>query len=417
MGLEDPGPTAQRTEDEMLSRFMRLLVLSLLVLSLASPGFAARRSSLGGNLLIKDMDEVFFFPQRTSEYNRIVNFDFGSSNGIGSGGMIFGNESIVFGAFAHRSDFIAAIPNAFFTAGDIDNINFGGTNAFNPSGLAGGSLFGAAGPTVGPFQWFDVLLGWEGGGNPWGLRLSVGRNQEEPSADPADDSNVTSVDAVVGVTLRSIDISGEFAIADAKTDVGTTSTDASPSGFSVAARKTATEQSEDLQLGWLGEFSFFSGGSDVTTPTTSSSLDLSDLSFVVGMGPVYTPSERTSVSMYGTFEYRHNTSDDGTTKDTGNDYIIPGWHVAGEVELTSWLQARTGLESRYTIARSKTETAGASDETQEVALNFRWHTGVGISIGNFKIDGYIDPAVITSGTDLFGNSNSLFGMVSTSYSF
>src|SRR5512145_2632715 len=89
-GLEEPGPRGSesfRTEDEMLSRFMRLLVLSLILLSLASPGFAARRSSLGGNLLIKDVDDIFFLPQRVVDYNRLVTFDYGTSNGLGSGGM------------------------------------------------------------------------------------------------------------------------------------------------------------------------------------------------------------------------------------------------------------------------------------------------------------------------------------------
>jgi len=36
---------------------------------------------------------------------------------------------------------------------------------------------------------------------------------------------------------------------------------------------------------------------------------------------------------------------------------------------------------------------------------------------NFKIDGYIDPAVVTSGTDLLGDSSDLFGLVTASYSF
>ena len=112
----------------MLSRFLRLLVLSLILLSLASPGFAARRSSLGGNLLIKDMDDIFFLPQRVVDYNRTLTFDYGSSNGLGSGGMIFGNENMTFGAFAHRSDFLAAIPNAFGTIGDIQTLSNDGQN-------------------------------------------------------------------------------------------------------------------------------------------------------------------------------------------------------------------------------------------------------------------------------------------------
>ena len=77
-----------RAEDEMPSRLMRLFVLCLFLLSLASTGFAARRSSLGGNLLIKDTDDVFFYPHRVAEYNRLVTFDLGTDNSSGSGGIV-----------------------------------------------------------------------------------------------------------------------------------------------------------------------------------------------------------------------------------------------------------------------------------------------------------------------------------------
>ncbi|HZM16326.1 MAG TPA: hypothetical protein VFE28_10005 [Candidatus Krumholzibacteria bacterium] len=402
----------------MLSRFTRLLVLSLILLSLASPGFAARRSSLGGNLLIKDTDDIFFLPQRVVDYNRLLTFDYGSSSGLGSGGMIWGSERMVFGAFSHRSDFLGAIPNAFFTIGDFASINNDGQN----------DLFGTigAGPAGGPFQWLDLLFGF-GSNTPMGIRLSVGRAQDDTNAPPApeDKSGVTSVDVVFGLTMKNaIELSGEVSFASGTDEVAGTpgaKTETSPVGFAIGARKTATEESEDLQFGWLGNFSYVTGGSDVTGTTTSEN-DLTSMAFLVGLGPVYTPTERTSVATYGTFAYQRTTDKTtagGTTSElTSTDYVIPGWNVAGEVELASWLQWRGGLVSRYVISNTKQENTGAPNETTDTSgLSFEWHTGVGFTLGNFKLDGYIDPSVITSGTDLLGNSNDLFGMVTASYGF
>src|SRR5262245_4301739 len=401
----------------MLSRFTRLLVLSLILLSLASPGFAARRSSLGGNLLIKDTDDIFFLPQRVVDYNRLLTFDYGSSSGLGSGGMIWGSERMVFGAFSHRSDFLGAIPNAFFTIGDFASINNDGQN----------DLFGTigAGPAGGPFQWLDLLFGF-GSNTPMGLRLSVGRNQDDvnPGTPGAEDkSGITSVDVVFGLTMKNaIELSGEVSFASGADElVGTTKTDTSAVGFGIAARKTDTEESEDLQLGWLGNFSYVTGGSDVTPTTgTPTENDLTSMALLVGLGPVYTPTERTSVATYGTFAYQHTsdkTSSGGTTNEvTSTDYVIPGWNIAGEVEIASWLQWRGGLVSRYVISNTKDETTSLPTTTTDTSgLSFEWHTGVGFTLGNFKLDGYIDPSVITSGTDLLGNSNDLFGMVTASY--
>lgn len=404
----------------MLSRFLRLSILCVFVLSLASPGFAARRSSLGGNLLIKDTDDIFFYPQRVSDYNRLVTYDFGASESEGSGGMIFGGETFVIGAFSHRSDFLGANRGAFRRIGDAGLANNGRNDL---DGII------TAGPTGGPYNWIDLLLGWQGGDNPWGARLSIGRAEVDPVGDENKD-DVTSVNVVIGLSVNDIDVSGEFSIASAKTQtpaVGgapSEEDDSSPLGFAVSARKTATAESDDLQLGWLGMFSFLSGGGDNTvTGGSALTTDLSELAFVFGAGPVYTPHERTSVAMYGTFEYERfkferpeSAPGAGDAVDaTVTDYVIPGWHVAAEVEISSWLQARAGLVSEFAIANAKDDAAGA--EAQASALDFSWHTGIGINFDDFQIDGYIHPDVLTSGTDVLGNSDDMFGLVTASYAF
>lgn len=390
----------------MTGRFVRILLCCLLALALASPSFAARRSSLAGNLLIQDKDDIFIFPQHLAHYNRSVSFDFGTNNGLGSGGMIFGNDQITFGAFSHRGDFWGAIPDAYTGRGDIDNISSGG----------------AASTPVGPdaLNWIDALFGWQLGDNPWGARVSVGRGSDDPNG--TDQASSTGFNVVVGTQIASMhtDVSGEFSFLTAEDVTAAGKQESTPFQISVAARRTAGEEGDALALGWLGEFSFLTGNIDNTPTTgTATSTDFTGFQFVAGAGPVYKPNGRTNVAMYGTVELSRFSTEDAASKDTETTLVIPGWHIATEVEIASWLQARAGLISRYAFDTSKTEpVGGTSAEDKANRLEFGWTSGVGVQFGNFHVDGYFDPSVLTNATSVFGSqTNRLFGMLSAGLTF
>jgi hypothetical protein len=396
----------------MNGRYVRLFLTVLLLLAVASPTFAARRSSLSGNLLIQDADDMFFFPQLVTMHNRMVTFDFGTNAGLGSGGMVFGNEQVTVGLFAHRSEFLGTIDQAFFTRGDIDNVG----NA------------GAIGVGVGPdaLNWIDLLLGFQAGENPVGVRLSLARGNNDPP-DPAageTKADVTGFNIVLGTRLasRGIDGSIEFGYASAKDNVAGAKDEMSPWQVALAVRRTAIDESDALFLGWLGMFSYGSATEDLTPVTgTGSSTDNSHMNVQIGVGPVYHPNERTNVAMYGTFDYIYDKMDPGSagTKETFTSMGIPGWNVAAEVEVTSWLQFRSGLRSRFEFANDKIEppSPAASSETKTNGLSYDWTTGIGLHAGNFSFDGYLNPDVITTGTDFFGNSSRLFGLVTTTLTF
>src|SRR5262249_1750121 len=144
----------------------------------------------------------------------------------------------------------------------------------------------------------------------------------------------------------------EFSYTSASDQDATRKLEESPYHFALAARRTATEDSDALVLGWLGMFDISSGTVD-NTPTAGNktSTDKTSYDVVVGAGPVYKPNDRTNVAMYGTFELQHDKSDAPlpTGKETHQTIGIPGWNVAAEVELASWLQFRTGMRSRYTF--------------------------------------------------------------------
>ena len=384
----------------MTSRFVRYSLPCLLLLALASPSSAgSRRSSLAGNLLIPDTDDIFIFPNLVTDHKRMVTFNMGPNQGLGSGGLVFGTEKLTFAAFAHRSDFLGAVNSAFNTIGDADSAAIHAAGTTRPLG---------GGPALGALNWIDAMVGLEAMGMPWGLRYSMGRNVSESGTNK---NSITSVNAVVGTHLGAVnaDASAEFSYA---TTDSAGQTKGSPFGFSVAARRTPSDQSDNLVLGWLGNFDWRKRSTDVTSGSTTATTDYSRLNFIAGVGPVYKPSDRTNVAMYGTFEFEQNkTTPKSGSEKKSTTLTIPGWNIAAEMDVASWLQVRAGLRSSFTF--NKTEPG--PNKTNEHP--FQWTSGVGIHLNNLQIDGYLDPRVVTTGTDLLGNNDSTFGLVTASYHF
>src|SRR5262249_50325385 len=249
----------------MTGRYVRVLFGVLTLLALASPSHAARRSSLSGNLLIQDVDDVFFFPHLVTTHKRMVTYDYGTAANLGSGGMVFGSEKLTIGAFTHRSDFLTAIRNAYFTNGDIDNLGRAGSVPRVPIQLD-------ATTSVSAFNWVDGLVGWQMGENPWGLRFSLGHDTNDPSAANVK-RDATAFGVVVGTRLAKYktDASIEFSYTSASDEIGgpgARKLEESPFTLALAARRTATEDSDALVLGWLGMFDYTSGTVDRTAGTT-----------------------------------------------------------------------------------------------------------------------------------------------------
>jgi len=153
------------------------LVTSLTALAIASTAHADRRSSLAGNLLITDQDDIYIYPQLSLKYRNMVSFDYfpgatlsqvlGASSGDsnpsepqpsnntnnaannvvisgpgaltgrdeatqlegavqngdlsmgGAGLLLFGQENFAFGISSHREDIFGATPQAFLGVGDL----------------------------------------------------------------------------------------------------------------------------------------------------------------------------------------------------------------------------------------------------------------------------------------------------------
>jgi hypothetical protein len=254
----------------------------------------------------------------------------------------------------------------------------------------------------------------------------VGRSEADQGnatpTTPAVAADATSFNLVAGAMISGIDVSGEFSYASSEnTNAAGDKDQISPIHFSAAVRKTAWDAGDNLQLGWLGEFSFVSGSLE-NTPSggTTSKVDKSSFAIMAGAGPVYKPHDRTMVAFYGTVEYLTSDEDAGATKNETSELVLPGWYLGSEIEIASWLQARAAFRSRYVMVSGKNTNPApppSEFEPSSVDLRFSWHTGLGIQFDNFHIDGYLDPAVITSGTDLLGDASALFGLVTASLDF
>lgn len=226
---------------------MRTPVTRLLMISLAA-GLAAtavniddahadRRSSLAGNMLILDQDDIYIYPQLTLEHRNLVSFDYAPGVDLGSvlgassqqaptpqpqpdvanggggtgllggsdenaiiplgdnsmnGGalLLFGQEGFAMGIGVHREDSLGATPSAYLGAGDLQLYNNSRRQTWGFFGYGQplpGSNFSAVpsgdpstaadGDFLYPLPMVDLIFGFSlGQQHSLGARLSVGQN-------------------------------------------------------------------------------------------------------------------------------------------------------------------------------------------------------------------------------------------------
>lgn len=129
-----------------LSRLLAFSVAGVTTLAAFSPdAFADRRSSLAGNILIHDQDDVYMYPQLTLEHRNLVSFDYfpgaslnsvlstGATNVSGQGGGATNNTSsnnfptnnVSPSALGPRSEDAASVPNGPSSMGGSGLLLFG----------------------------------------------------------------------------------------------------------------------------------------------------------------------------------------------------------------------------------------------------------------------------------------------------
>ena len=167
---------------KMKSRNVVVVLLGILLVILCSSELlAARRTSLAGNLLIEDKDDIFLFPQLVLDYRNLISVDYGAGSSYGNGILLFGSEDMGFGVAVHRSD-----PS-------VNTVTFGH--------LWDGEVLSLQGPfdpwqndnpgqATNPFTVFDLLFSSRAGSGIFGARLAIGN--DSVSFEPSDDNRIES---------------------------------------------------------------------------------------------------------------------------------------------------------------------------------------------------------------------------------
>lgn len=492
-----------------LSRLLAFSVAGVTTLAAFSPdAFADRRSSLAGNVLIHDADDIYLYPQLSLEYRNLVSFDYfpgtalsallgsgpqevsGDASGSGdpdpnalgprsedavgvpsgpnamggSGLLLFGQEGFAFGISSHREDWYGASPGGFLGSGDLQLYgnhrqqawSFLGYNGPVPGATtvpsatptpngAGSTAGGAGGVFLQPLQFADVLLGVGAGEtSSFGLRLSLGQAtfREErlgPGVEDLEMWNTTVLDLMVGFSLRGsfdLDLGAEFGLAffanrydtDENDEPNYSDSATMAPSFSLTARGSS-ELQESVKLGFLGilhvnsssltdEFGANPAGSTSPDDTTYGSTNV----FLEGgAGPVYELPDKTLIAAYATAGFGSASYRDEIRTFNTTGLLLPGFKLSLEHWLFKWLAFRTGMSSRYYFTFASRQYD--NDTTPNVSATstfyeFLWSVGLGVSLGNFELNGTLQTPFVTGGPDFIGGTApGLFSLLNASYKF
>lgn len=429
---------------------------TLVVVAYAPAAHADRRSSLGGNLLIEDQDDVFAFPHLATKYARTLSLDLGlggdpgtlgsagrsapgtpvpGSAAYGSAGIILGDDALAIGVFAHRGDIVN---NLAFTA-----LSFGDVEMLAVSGGGGGTgVIPGVWPRNGvallpPINFVDTVVGF--GDSNFGLRLSLGVNTTGQSTKTGGDTDEVDNTTFAANLIASYGLKGEMDI-DLAAEIGFLSQSAEnkPAGgdaqtdsatnipsISLLARGTSP-MAKGVDLGFLALLDYRSGSDeqDDGSGGNATGSSMSTLTLLVGAGPVYTVKEKFTISAYAALGVGYDSTDPQTNSDVKDDEIstlsllLPQLKLSGEFYATDWLVLRAGAE--YAWALSSTTTQGGPDNEQTVTstlYGFRWITGVGLDFGDLEINGVLNPEFALNGPNFIGGTSGTFVLVNLSYDF
>lgn len=406
-----------------MTKYTKSLIVGIaLALFVADPALADRRNSLANNILITDQDDVFHFPQLALDYRNLISFDWGASEGEGSGMLLLGNSAMAYGVLINRAD-----GNSNAAAGVGFNKDYEQWNL----GRRGTPFAELNGPNLGlaPQNFADAVLAIKSGPNKYGFRLGIGHRLDFNEPGDNEDSNaVTTLKLTAGASFgKRMDLAADINYAaSARIDGGNDvaqgalfGLDAKLRGFGVGSK---------YRLGYFGRLAVASQ----TIHVEAGDFNEIRLDFALqgGMGPVYKlDTMKATIAAYATIGLASSSqepNDDADDDEAAPQQILfPGFKMSGEWELLKWLIFRTGMEYTY-VFDSFTDNAdnvrmcrGGSGATAGSCedQHFGWNAGFGIVVDKFRFDGSLEHGWLTAGPDIVGGDSALWTMLSGSYSF
>jgi hypothetical protein len=415
----------------------RKLVVGLLCLTanatwLIETAHADRRTSLGGNLLIKDPDDVFPFPQTAVLHRNMIRLDYGGASPSGNGVLTLGNENHAFGIALHRGDLLNPDIVGFNTelaylAGVQDPFTGIGANAFNGPAIP---PLGVTDGPVAPATVFDIMYGKAVGENALGVRLGLGRGIQAVNVDgETAKAQQTFVVAQVGYSLLPkeglrLDLSGNvnLGFANSTTLVGGDEEDVN-SGMRVRAGflgRGYIPVNNLVDIGFLANVNFTN--EHITDKANGPDLDSNqfNVGMMGGIGPVVN-LDRAKIAAYGGFLGSVGKSDPDTDEDEDAtkslQFLVPMVNMAVEVQVLDWLYVRTGTQYSWNIDRIR-DTVDDPTKARASNGNLLWTAGLGLAKNNFAFDGVVQNGFVTGGPNFIGgNANGFLAMASLTYKF
>lgn len=387
------------------SSLLAIFTLTCLI-ALPSTALADRSTSLQGNRLIEDADDVFTYPHLSTQYTDRLSFDFGTDATQGNGLFLMGDEAFTWGVALHRGN--------VFNASSISRLNE--LDALGSLAIPGLPGYPAA---TEPLTAADIFLGF----GALGVRLSLGTgiNTTEPAMGDAVKASSQYANLAVGFGLDQLDLALHLGFI---TSENTTGSDRTSGGNQIRAALTSRAyfpMNDTTRLGVLGRASYILQGSDQLAGDVTIDSSANQLDVVLGAGPSITLSERANIAGYATLGFASLNVDPNKAENNDSSatqqLLLPGANVAMEVMLKPWLRVRAGMEYNHAIVLGSQLTADGTDKTRANLDGFQWNAGVGLAHKNFTLDGTLNPSFLTQGPDFIGGDGPLFVMLSASYRF
>ncbi len=374
---------------------------------------AARRASMAQNLLILDKNDVYLFPQVGVEYTNLLSLEYGPAAGAGSGIALLGDESMAFGLGIYRGDIV---DDHFFPYG------LGHNNLGNIPNILGYAQ---------PHTIVDLFASMDLGGGLAGARLTLanGANRLVDAENEVTSDGQTYVGLTAGYSMvgdMRLDAGLRFGLATGGDQVADESATAQ-TGFALGLGvRGFSGLSDAVDLGFLFDAEFQSTSITVFGDPDDFNASSNQFHVLGGIGPAYDIDGVTTLAGYAVLGLQRSTDDPDTSEDLNRTHnmilVIPGVHVAADIQILEWLYFRTGMQYNFGSESETVEidldTARDSVVTSGRLSNFGWRTGIGLEIDNFTLDGAFQAGFITNGPDfLGGNGGGMFTMVSAGYRF
>jgi hypothetical protein len=335
---------------------------------------SARSAALGGNLFIQDVEDVYTWPQLALDHRGVVQANTDGTAGAGSALVLFGNESMTYGAAVHTGP------------------------ATSTSTL-------------------DAFFAMPMGDNKLGFELTLGLGGETQTPEDGDDTGSTQMDIGLGAgySMGNMDIGLQFGMSQITTlGAGSDGDDLTVGGMVVGVGARSISDSVDgVAWGWAAGLGY-----------TSFNFTETDANSTIQVGAAYGPvfsAEGATAAVQATLGVQLDSNDGDTDDDvdaTGTTTIsVPGVQVATEYAVNDWLSLRGSAGYAFEVEMVSNPDGSSSTGMSNGADGFTWAAGAGAHWGNLNIDAVLQEGFVVNGPNFIGGGTGLASQVSATYKF